>query len=199
MIQVKGFLVAAAVLAGGVATAEARNASGIYLTAADYQNRRLTSESDCNAPGHKVELHDVLRKPFIDVTHDGETRQFLKSEVYGFRTCDGREFRFVDNKEYQILEALGLSIYSVDLPAREGKDLARGRATVREYFFSVGAAGPVVRLTRENLKRALPDNHRFHDSIDQMFTSDEDASLYDAFHKMFKVNRLLIASMSADR
>src|SRR5581483_900587 len=122
-----------------------------------------------------------------------------KADVYGFQSCDGRDYRFVGNDEYQILEARGLAIYAFDVPARESQDLARDREIVRQYFFSVGAAGRVVPLTRENLKRALPENHAFHDSLDQMFTADKDLALYDTFHKMFKVNRLLIASLPTSR
>ena len=188
-------LVLAIAFAAGISTVEANSATGIYLTAADYEKGRLSSESDCGTLGHKVELHDILHKPFIDVTHGGETHRYLKSEIYGFRTCDGREYRFVDNREYEILEAKAVSIYSIDVPARESQDLARDRATVRKYFFSVGSSGPVLTLTRENLKRAFLENHRFHDAIDQTFTSDTDLAQYDAFHKMFKVNRLLIASI----
>jgi len=178
---VKHLVLVAIAFAAGISTAEANRATGIYLTAADYQNGRLSSESDCGAAGHKVELHDILHKPFIDVTHGSKTHRYLKSELYGFRTCDGREYRFVGNKEYQILEAKQVFIYSVDVPAREGQDLARDRATVREYFFSVGSCGPVLSLTRDNLKRAFPDNHKFHDAVGHMFASDKDLAQYDAF------------------
>lgn len=183
------------VLVAGLAHATVDGARGIYLTADDFTNGRLTSESDCASPGHKIELHDVLKKPYIHVTHAGETRRYEKREVYGFRSCRGVDYRFVGNDEYQILEARGLSIYAVELPAREGEDLAVDRETVRRYFFSVGAGGQVLRLSRDNLKRALPENHTFHDSLDQMFATDQDLALYDTFHKMFKVNRLLIASL----
>ena len=49
-------------------------------------------------------------------------------------------------------------------------------------------------MTLDNLKQALPDNHRFHDSLDMTFGAGQDLAQYDDFHKMFKVNRLLIAS-----
>jgi hypothetical protein len=49
-------------------------------------------------------------------------------------------------------------------------------------------------LTLDNLKQALPDNHRFHDSLDMTFGAGQSLAEYDEFHKMFKVNRLLIAS-----
>ena len=42
--------------------------SGIYLTAADYKDGRLAFEGDCGSKTHKLALHDVLNKSYIDVT-----------------------------------------------------------------------------------------------------------------------------------
>jgi hypothetical protein len=183
------------VLAGSLATAEAKSATGIYVTAEDYKNGRLAGESDCDSPGHKVELHDILHKSFIDVTHGGETRRYEKSQIYGFRSCGGRDYRFVGNDEYQILESIDVSIYALDVPARNPKDTSRGLPTSRVYFFSVGAGGQALPLTLQNLKRALPNNHVFHDALDATFHTDDELAQFDTFHKMFKVNRLLIGSI----
>ena len=185
--------------ASAAANATVYGARGIYLTVDDFVNGRLTAESDCKDPGHKIELHDVLRKSYIEVTHDGETRRYEKRALYGFRSCGGAEFRFVGRDEYQILEAKGLTIYAFDVPARTNEHLAVDHPKVRQYFFSVGAGGPVLPLTRDELKRALPNNHAFHDSLDQTFATDKDLAQYDSFHHMFKVNRLLIASAPTNR
>jgi len=37
---------------------------------------------------------------------------------------------------------------------------------------SVGAHGPVLQLTRQNLKQAFPGNHRFHDALGQTFRTE---------------------------
>ena len=190
-----GFLAAAMVLPANVASATPNGSAGIFLTAADYQNGRLTDEGDCASPNHKIELHDVLNKPYIHVRHDGVRRQYMKRDVYGFRSCDGRDFRFVGKDEYEILEAREVSIYVLRLPDQEGEDLVVGPIKRNAYFFSAGVAGAVLRLTRENLKRAFPGNHRFHDALDQTFRSDSELAQYDDFHKMYKVNRLLRASV----
>jgi hypothetical protein len=101
--------------------------------------------------------------------------------------ADQRSFRVVGNQQYQILEAKDLYIYSADVLVRKG-------TTDKAYFFSVGPNGEVVPLTIVNLKKAFPDNHRFHDVLDMTFRNDSQLTRYDDFHKMFKVNRLLIAS-----
>ena len=196
MTPLKSLVLVATVLAGSLATAEAKSATGIYLTAEDYKNGRLATESDCDSPGHKVELHDILHKSFIDVTHGGETRRYEKSQVYGFRSCGGRDYRFVDNDEYQILESRDVSIYAREVPARNPKDTSRGLPTSRVHFFSVGASGQILPLTLQNLKRAFPNNHAFHDALDATFHTDDELTLYDTFHKMFKVNHLLTSPLA---
>lgn len=175
---------------GGRAAAQTPKTSGVYLTPADYQNGRLAFEGDCRSKTHRLELHDVLNKPYIDVTHESEKRRFGKSELFGFRACDGSDYRFAANLEYQIVEARDLYIYNRETPVSQGK----GFRTVRQYFFSVGAEGKILELTLENLKQAFPNNHKFHDSLDATFGAGQDLAWYDDFHKMFKVNRLLIAS-----
>ena len=176
-------------LAIGTTAEAATRTSGIYLTAADYQNAQLTSEGDCTSKSHSIELHDVLNRPYIDVTHDGNRRRYLKTEIFGFRSCEGADYRFAGNKEYQILEAKTLYIYRTVASDTRGK----GATQVATYFFSVGGGGDVLALTALNLKQAFPANHRFHDSLDAAFTLGG-LEQYDAFHKMFKVNRLLEAS-----
>ena len=161
--------------------------SGVYLTAADYQDGRLAFEGDCGSKTHKLSLHDVLNKPYVDVTHESEKRRYPKSDLFGFRACDGRDYRFASNRQYQILESRELYIYSRAIPVNYGK----GYRTIQEYYFSVGPEGHILALTLENLKQALPNNHRFHDSLDATFGPGREPWEYGEFHRMFKVNRLL--------
>ena len=182
----------AMLLVSGTATAQMAlpKTSGVYLTAADYKEGRVSFEGDCRSKVHKLELHDILNKPYIHVTHQGEKRRYDKRELFGFRACDGGNYRFVSNLEYQILEAKDLYIYVYERCVSHGK----GSHADREYYFSVGPDDQVRALTLENLKSAFPDNHRFHDNLDATFGKRKKLSEYDKFDKMFKVNQLLIAS-----
>lgn len=172
------------------ASAQTEKMSGVYLTASDYEGGKLSFEGDCGSKVHKLEIHDVSNKPYIDVTHDSEKHRYSKSELFGFRACDGRDYRFASRLEYQILEAKELYVYGRDISVAQG----RTYRTVHEYYFSVGSKGLIQALTLENLKQSFPDNHRFHDWLDATFGSGQNLAEYDEFHKMFKVNRLLIAS-----
>jgi hypothetical protein len=176
--------------AAGTAQVPPPKASGVYLTADDYNNGRLSFEGDCGSKAHKLELHDVLHKSYIHVTHGSEKQRYAKSDLFGFRACDGWDYRFALNLEYQILETRELYIYAREVYVSHG----RGRHTVRGYFFSTGAEGSVLALTRENLKKAFPANQRFHDALDAAFGAKQKLSEYDESQKMFKVSQLLIAS-----
>jgi hypothetical protein len=185
-----GVLAALVFSAGSWSGAQSSRTSGVYLTAADYENGRIAFEGNCGSKGHKLELHDVLNRPYIDVTHESEKRRYAKSDLFGFRACDGRDYRFASNLEYQILEAKDLYIYAREIPVSKGK----GFQTTRDYYFSVGPHGQILALTLVNLKQAFPDNHKFHDSLDATFGAGQKLQMYDEYHKMFKVNRLFIAS-----
>lgn len=190
-------ILAMVVVAIPVSAADSKTTSGIYLTAEDFINGTLTAEGDVKSPTHKIELHDFWGKPYIHVTHGNERREYRKSEIYGVRLSNGKSYRFVGNKEYEIREAGKLFIYSAGRAVPNSKGIRT--ATALEYIFSVGAAGPVLPMTRANLKAAIPENHRFHDSLDMTFRNDNDLVAFDKFHNMYKVNRLLIASESSDR
>jgi len=169
--------------------------SGIYLTADDFLNGKLTSEGERDSSSHNINLHDsFFGKPYIDVTHNGENRRYPKSEIWGYRDFDGKFYRFVDNDAYEIREAGKLFIYSVNR-------LVTGRKGASEpvYYFSVGPAASVVPLTVTNLKMAFPENHRFHDYLDMAFRSDWDLTRFDKFHNMYRVNHFLISSESSGR
>jgi hypothetical protein len=101
--------------------------------------------------------------------------------------ADQRNYRFVGNDKYQIVEANALYIYTQDVLRFKG-------ALDKKWFFSVGPEGEVFPLTIENLKKAFPANHGFHDLLDMTFKGDADLTRYDKFHSMFKVNRVLAAS-----
>ncbi len=192
MFELRVFSIVLVLLASALAPlwGAAPRTSGIYLTAADYRDGRLSAEGDCGSKAHKLELHDVLNKPYIDVTHGSKRHRYAKKDLFGFHACDGNDYRFVANKEYQIVEAKELYIYITKTSVRAGK----GFRLVPVYYFSVGSGGEVLLLTLGNLKQAFPTNHKFHDSLDQMFGPGQDLAQYDEFHKMFKVNRLLIAT-----
>ncbi len=172
-------------------TGSAQSTSGIYLNISDYNNQKLTYEIDCSVEKHKIKLNEFFNKPYITVIHHGEKYTLQKKEIYGFKDCNNRIYRFYKNNEYELAETGKIIIYTTEQNVTKGK----GFSIIHVYYFSTSPGGEISPLTVNNLKNAFPKNHRFHDLLDQYFNGNNEISEYDAFHKMYKVNHLLEASI----
>jgi len=59
-----------------------------------------------------------------------------------------------------------------------------------KYFFTTPASNQLKELSKDNLKKAFPNAHGFHDALDANFKEDKELIAYDAFHKIYKINRI---------
>ena len=165
-----------------------KDSSGIYITSEDFQNRKLSYAVNYRTEKHKIKDNILFNTDKIVVKHKGETYTLLKSSTYGYRNTKGVEFRFIDNKEYKVLNP-GQSplIYFYQHPAHTSKELNRGLYQP-EYYFSKDANSAVQDLTLTNVKATFPENHKLHDALDAQFKSDKELYTYDRFHKTYKLN-----------
>ena len=60
-----------------------------------------------------------------------------------------------------------------------------------KYFFVTKSSDALQELTKDNLKKAFPDSHTFHDALDENFKEDKELTNYDSFHKMYKLNWII--------
>lgn len=179
------FVIAGSLLSTSTLIAQ-QDSSGIYKTADDFQKRKLSFAINYKTEKHKINDNLLLNNSDIKVTHNGEKHTLSKSETYGFRSTKGEEFRFVDNKNYRVLNpGKTLLIYVYDHPSHSPKEAQK---YLPVYFFSKDAASDPQLLTKANIKAAYPNNHKFHDDLDSFFKSDVELSAYDQFHKMYKLN-----------
>jgi hypothetical protein len=162
--------------------------SGVYRSAADFRQGKMFLQVDCQTETHRIKLHEFSNKSYIDVIHDGKKNTLQKSEIFGIRDCGGHDFRFFQNLDYQLMENLGLVIYQKKATAPTGAEMLGGQM---DFFFSTQLDGPIQPLTLAALKRATPGNRAFHNALDAQFQSANVAD-YDTFHKMYKVNQLLL-------
>ncbi len=63
-----------------------------------------------------------------------------------------------------------------------------------KYYFVTAASNVLQPLTKTKLKEAFPTNHPFHDALDANFKEDKELIQYDDFHKMYKIDHLLMMS-----
>jgi hypothetical protein len=59
-----------------------------------------------------------------------------------------------------------------------------------KYYFVTKSNDKLQDLSLDNLKKAFPDSHSFHDALDENFKVDGDLINYDSFHKMYKLSHI---------
>ncbi|MGZ4056891.1 MAG: hypothetical protein ACXVPY_05530 [Bacteroidia bacterium] len=168
--------------------------SGIYMNWQDYKNDNLSYIINCDSSSGKIRLNHFLSKNYIEVIQEEKKTRLSKDSIFGYRDCKQNDYRFFKNndEEFLIKENKAIVIYISDVPVTT----STGKAInlVPRYFFSAGLNSEIFPLTIINLKKAFPDNLKFHDMLDLEFNSIKDISAYDEIHKMYKVNFLLTQS-----
>ena len=148
------------------------------MNSPDYKTGKLTYSMNCDLPSGKIRLNHFFAKSYIDVINGDKKIQLYKDSIYGYKDCKQMDFRFYKeyDHEFQIAENKAMVIYICDIHVAS----------------SSGKSATLV--TINNLKKAFPDNMKFHDKLDLEFPSSKDISTYDDLHKMYKVNYLLSQS-----
>lgn len=161
--------------------------SGLFKSAESFRQNQVMLAVDCQSEKHKIRLNEFIGKPTLTVIHGGRPYQYAKDSLFGYRDCAGQTFRFVaNNQHYSIMNPTEpLLIYKMVQPP-----IAKAPGYTK-LFFSRDTGSPVEVLTLANLKNAFPQNHAFHDRLDAQFANGGDLSVYDAMHRMTKINWLL--------
>lgn len=157
----------------------AQDGKGLYLTPQDYVNGKAESQD-------KIQAEPIFQRSKVKALKDGKQASFDKSEVYGYRDGKNQDFRFYNKEAYKIIDNDQFLLYSRLEHVQNGKE----RTKETRYYFSVEAGSALLPLTKNNLKKAFPDNRQFHDLLDLQFRSDRELTAYDSFHKEYKVKAL---------
>jgi hypothetical protein len=161
--------------------------SGLYLTFNDYQHHKLSYGNVVK--GDKIAIHDFLEGNTITVTSNGKKQTFSKNEIFGFRK-NNQDYRFQDNKVYQIIDTEGFYLYSHDKLTQVGK----GSKPVSTAYFSTKASNEILVLTQENINRAFASNYKFKNSVQAEFKNDNALNEYDSALKEYKIKELYTES-----
>lgn len=157
--------------------------SGVYLSAIHFQHHKLAYASDCQTQKHHIKFARFSIKNYIKVIHNDSTYRLLKNDVFGYRDCKGNSFRFIGGKSYTILNPSGyILLYMFGVPNHHEE--------IVEYRFSRGADGPIMELSKENLKKAFPENRDFQEKVDHVFRGRLELTAYDEARRMYVVNWL---------
>lgn len=163
--------------------------SGIYMTYSDYLAKKLNLEVNFTKEKNKMRTHDFTKKTHFEVIHKGKKYSFQKNEIYGIRDSKGEDFRFFNNRKYQIADTGVVYIYKcIETILGNGKPWTK---YVTNYYFSVKGNEEIIPLTLTNLKRIYSENYKLLNLIDEQFKSDTSLTAFDEIHKTFRINYLL--------
>jgi hypothetical protein len=157
---------------------------GLYLTAEDFLNHKLSYESDGNN-GNKIKLHEVFGSYKVIVTQNGKKQLFSKSEIFGYRKND-QDYRYFNNSAYRIIDTQGFYIYSYYRLMPEGT----GPKQVEYFYFSSKSNDEIKPLTMDNLQTVFSKNTRFLYAIQGFFRTDNELTAYDTNLKEYKLKYL---------
>jgi hypothetical protein len=161
----------------------------------DYSTGKLSLSFECKSSG-KIKLHHAFAGKYTDVINGRTKTRLFKDSIFGYHNCKNEDYRFYKShdEEFRILENKGILIYSsyirASLPTGKKNDLTL------TYFFSKTIDSEILPLTISNLKRAFPDNIKFHDLLDLEFGDGKPLSTYLPKDKIYEINYLLNKSKS---
>ncbi|GAB2821007.1 hypothetical protein [Ferruginibacter profundus] len=190
MKQKISFLTAIGLLAITLNATAQKDSSGIYQTADDFRNHKLSYAINYKTAKHKINDYLLFNSKQVKVKHHGITYTLDKSATYGYKSTTGEVFRFVGNETYQILnpdEDILLYLHTNPVDPR----VYPAKKVEEHYYFSKAADSLVVDLTIGNLKKGFSENSKFLAFIDKYFEKDEQLTSYDTKNKMYTLNRLL--------
>lgn len=127
---------------------EGKTQNGIYLSSQDFEKTQLTST---NATIFKERYSSVKVKI-------NSTKIYNYKNAFGYRK-DNKDWRFVGDKSYEILNKEGIYIYKLDISNEMSNQL---------YYFSKEANGELVSLTKKNLKKVYADNPAFVELLNNL-------------------------------
>lgn len=169
-----------------------KDSSGIYFTVNDYTNQKLAFAINCKSQKHKIKANMIFHQKEISIKHNDSTFKYPKDSIYGIKYCDGSVVRIFRKSEFPLIN-VGESILIYKVETGSGM---KNNPVVINYYFSKDAASEIQKLTINNLKNAFQNNHKFHDLIEMEFHSDNELIKYDSFHKMTRINRIYLNSLS---
>ena len=158
---------------------------GVYKTANDFQNKKLSYSAQCNGRKNKIRTHDSFSRPFITVIRNGKRENMKKYDLYGYRDCKGNDYRFFINSEYTIVNTDKFYLYTQSI-SESGESSFGGDL----YFFSLKPDSRIIPMSKHNLMTAFRDNKKFVSMIDVTFKRREDLDIPETQNLIIKMYEL---------
>ncbi|MCK9219144.1 MAG: hypothetical protein M0P47_03725 [Bacteroidales bacterium] len=168
--------------------------SGLYMTSDDFSKGKLTYETNCLNNRNSIKNSDFDQRKTVRISYHDSTFKLAKSSIWGYRLCNGKEYRIFKNQEFEIIDRSSIIIYQKHY-IRNMNPRGNNSSHTISYFFSEKSDSPLKELNLSNLESSFPTNKKFHDLIDLYFKSDEELLIYDDYYKMYRVNHFYFESL----
>jgi hypothetical protein len=176
------------ILAGSVLILSTANAqsqhSGVYLSANDYLQGRMSSTCDCGINPQQSAVSVSITNKQVIIKGPDQTFRVDKEHVYAVSYCGGRTVRIYKDGCYPILNQ-GEKILLYEVLATP---VSKGRPFTTKYYFSNGAGSDIQALTLDNLRAEFSHDPTFESALDKQVNSDSELYSYDDFHKAYRLN-----------
>jgi hypothetical protein len=160
---------------------------GIYLSANDFTNGKISYTHNINDGNYKFRLHDISFNSPIKIIAGNKIISVNKDLVYGYRDKENTCYRFYNKGTFKILNPFEkIILYSTSSLVGSPRNIHR----LTNYFFSADAASPIYKLTKWNMKMILGKDVYFHELLDIYFQSDDELTAYDDLNKIYLLNRI---------
>lgn len=93
--------------------------SGLYLSYNDYLNHKLNFATS-DSKSTQIYFHEFIGWNNVTVMCDGKKQNFAKREIFGYHNYN-TDYRYFENKAYQIVDTAGFCIYSTEKLVQQGK------------------------------------------------------------------------------
>jgi hypothetical protein len=114
-----------------------------------------------------------------------------KADLFGYRDCGKKMFRFFKDSEFRIISTVHIYLYFREEETGSGKN-----SSIEDlFYYSVTLDSDLLLLTRDNLRESYRENEKFTDLLDTSIKDDLDLSTFDKSHKKYRVVRLYEESL----
>jgi hypothetical protein len=169
-----------------------KQSTGLYLTYNDYINHKLSYTTDQSNPnGNKLLIHEFIGMSKVTVINNGKKTTIPKSELFGYHDSNANDYRFYENKAFQVIDTTAFYIYSYDKLIQQGK----GPKPTRVYYFSKKTGDVILPLTAENIAKAFPKNAKFRYMVEVAAKTDIKLDAYDNESNEYKIKELYAESL----
>ncbi len=170
--------------------------SGLYYAEDNYKNRLTNYQIPCPNELSPENFYEFYTKKYILLSKAEAIKKFKKKDIWGYRDCQGFNYKIIHNIHYKILEDDALIMFSLNYAADANfRDFQRGM--VPKFYFSKDLSSPIESLSLDNLKKVYKDNNTFIQKVENYLKTPHPClHCYDDHDKTYIVNELLKETLS---